>query len=155
MRLFSVVSAEISQKIMKTVYCTRSSQFERAVKELLGTKETLARARETAVNELCGCGELLRSPNDTLAIEYINAAKDLNSKMEFEAIKGWAPGTTPKPQRTAYALQAGSRSTICDGRTSEMLDFMPKNAAGVLLRDIENGKISDIKKNRKGDTHDP
>ena len=74
-------------KIMKTVYCTRSSQFERAVKELLGTKETLARARETAVNELCGCGELLRSPNDTLAIEYINAAKDLNSKMEFEAIK--------------------------------------------------------------------
>lgn len=136
-------------KIMKTVYCTRSSQFERVVKELLGTKETLARARETAVNELCGCGELLRSPNDTLAIEYINAAKDLNSKMEFEAIKRVGAGHDSETAADGVCSASRLRSTICDGRTSEMLDFMPKNAAGVLLRDIENGKISDIKRIEK------
>ena len=74
-------------KLMQTVYTIRSKDFEVRLRSYLDSGLNLAKARETVVEELCGNGELLRSPNDTLAIEYINAAKDLNLNIKFQKRK--------------------------------------------------------------------
>lgn len=132
--------------LMKAVYCIRSSTFDSAVREFLDRRETLAKARELAVEQLCGCGKLLSSPNDTLAIEYINAAKNLNSKMNFEAVKRVGAEHDSNKPSDGVCSASMIRSAAAAGKISEVLDFMPKAAAEILIKECENGKISDVRK---------
>lgn len=131
-------------KIMQTVYCIRSKEFEARVKSYLASGLPLAKARETAAEELCDNGELLRNPNDTLAIEYINAAKDLNSKMRFEAVKRKAVGHHDSITAEGFCSATTLRKMIKQGTVDDAAEFMPKEAFSILLDEYESGKISDI-----------
>lgn len=132
--------------LMKAVYCIRSSAFDSAVRDFLDKKETLAKARELAVEQLCGCGKLLGSPNDTLAIEYINAAKNLNSKMTFCAVKRVGVGHDSDKPSDGVCSASVLRSAAAGGRISDMTEYMPYKAAEILINECEKGKISDIKR---------
>ncbi len=131
-------------RIMQTVYCVRSKEFEKKLKSYLSSGYTLAKARETAVQDICQNGELLRNPNDTLAIEYINAAKDLNSKMRFEAVKRIAVGHNDILKANGYCSASSIREMIKEGNIDEAESYMPHEAFDILLDEYEKGKISDI-----------
>ncbi len=131
-------------RIMQTVYCVRSKEFEMEVKSHLSNGITLAKARELAAEKLCQNGELLRNPNDTLAIEYISAAKDLNSKMRFEAVKRIAVGHNDLLKADGYCSASTIREMIKSGNIDEAESYMPHESFDILLDEYEKGKISDI-----------
>ncbi len=131
-------------RIMQTVYCVRSKEFEQKVKAYLSTGLPLAKARELSAEELCGNGELLRNPNDTLAIEYISAAKNINSKMRFLAVKRIAVGHNDILKADGYCSASSIREMIKNNNIDEAESYMPHKAFDILLDEYEKGKISDV-----------
>lgn len=136
-------------KIMKAAYCIRSKEFENTLKELLSNGIPLAKARETAVEQLCGNGDVLSSPNDTLATEYILAAKSINSKMSFHAVK--RTGVDHDSDKSSGDICSASmlRNLIKKGDLYEAGRFMPPAAYEILKDEYENGKVSDINRLEK------
>ena len=133
-----------AERIIDTAYCTRSNEFSKIMREMLDNGFTPAKAREAAVDLLTKNGEILQKPNDTLAVEYVSAAKELNSKMKFIAVK--RIGVEHDSQNTNDSIcSAGKlREMILSNNINEASKFMPKEAFDILKDDFENGRISDI-----------
>lgn len=132
------------ERIVKTAYCIRSQEFSRLMRQLLNIGTTPAKARENAVETLTGNGELLRSPNDTLAVEYVNAAKTLNSKMNFIAVKRQGIEHDSKDTFAEFCSASKLREIILNGNITEASKYMPKESYSILLEDYKNGKISNL-----------
>lgn len=132
-------------RIMRTVYCTRSPEFKARLRELLDGGMTVAKARETAAEELCGNGELLRSPNDTLAVEYVNAAKSRNSKMSFTAVKRKGAAHDGKAEGDICSASA-IRDMILSGSIDGAEKYMPPESFEILKADHSDGKVADLKR---------
>ena len=131
-------------KLMQTVYAIRSKDFEVRLRSYLDSGLNLAKARETVVEELCGNGELLRSPNDTLAIEYINAAKDLNLNIKFHAIKRVGAEHDSDTATDIYCSASRLRNFIISGNIEKAEKYMPAESFEILKDEYKNGKISDL-----------
>ena len=131
-------------KLMQTVYTIRSKDFEVRLRSYLDSGLNLAKARETVVEELCGNGELLRSPNDTLAIEYINAAKDLNLNIKFHAIKRVGAEHDSDTATDIYCSASQLRNFILSGNIEKAEKYMPAESFEILKDEYKNGKISDL-----------
>ncbi len=132
------------EKIMKTAYCIRSSEFSRLMREKLDSGYTPAKAREMAVDDLTGNGELLRSANDTLAVEYISAAKTLNSKMRFFAVKRIGIEHDSPSSNGQFCSASELRRMILSGEIEKCRKFMPQKSYDILVEQYDNGKISNI-----------
>lgn len=133
-----------SERIMQTVYCTRSAEFKSKLRVLLDSGMPLAKAREAAVEDLCGNGQLLQSPNDTLAIEYINAAKDLNSKLKFVAVKRKGAQHNATEGSDEFCSATLLREYILKGDLSSAEKYMPKESFEILVEELSAGRIADI-----------
>ena len=133
------------ERIVQTAYCVRSAEFSKYMRELLDSGITPAKARETAVQQLCGNGELLRSPNDTLAVEYVCAAKMLNSKMRFIAVKRQGTAHDSDVPSGKYCSAGMLRKMILSGNIAETARYMPEPSFKILLEEHEKGKLSDIR----------
>ncbi len=134
-----------TERIMKTAYCVRSLEFKALMREQLDLGFTPAKARETAIEALCGNGELLRSPNDTLAVEYVCAAKQLNSKMKFIAVKRQGVNHDSNNTNGEFCSASALREMILSGKIERTAKYMPEKAYEILKTAYENGKISDLK----------
>jgi predicted nucleotidyltransferase len=91
----------------------------------------------------------LRNPNDTLALEYICAAKELDLDLEFVAVKRVGVGHDSDFSFDSFCSASKIRSTL---KTNDLLGvarFMPKPAFNILKEEYENGRISDLTKFRK------
>ena len=135
--------------LMQTVYCIRSKEFESVLRANLDSGMSLAKAREAAVDALCGSGDLLRSPNDTLAVEYINAAKDKNLNLKFHAIKRVGAEHNSESPVGEYCSASKLRSFILSGDIDETKKYMPNESFEILKTEAENGRVSDIKRLEK------
>ncbi len=133
------------ERIIKTAYCVRSAEFSDEMRQLLDSGMTPAKARENAVEALCGNGELLRSPNDTLAVEYISAAKSLNSKCRFVAVKRQGIGHDSNNTSGEFCSASTLREMILSGNLSEAKKYMPEKSFDILYSQFQDGKVSDIK----------
>lgn len=137
------------ERIMETVYCIRSSEFSGKLRQLLDSGMTFAKARETAVNEICQNGELLRSPNDTLAIEYISAAKALNSKCKFVAVKRTGATHDSSEAIDGFCSASEIRRLIKANEPEKVKEYMPSAAYKILLDEYNSGHIADISRLEK------
>ncbi len=133
------------ESLIKTAYCVRSAEFSAKMREYLDQGITPAKARESAVEALCGNGELLRSPNDTLAVEYVCAAKSLNSKCKFIAVKRQGIEHDSDDTSGQYCSASKLREMILSGSLSEIKRYMPEKSFDILYDQFQNGKISDLK----------
>lgn len=136
-------------RLMQTVYCLRSNEFKSSLRELLDSGMPLASARAAAVDQLCQNGDLLRNPNDTLAVEYIYAAKELDLKLEFFAVKRIGAEHDSSAVSGSYCSASKLRSIIKSGDLLGAAKFMPKPAFDILKEEYENGRISDLTKFEK------
>ncbi len=132
------------ERIITTADCIRSMEFSRLMRQLLNIGKTPASARESAVETITGNGALLRSPNDTLAVEYVSAAKRLDSKMNFVAIKRQGVEHDSDIADNEFCSASKLRELITTGNINEAKKFMPKASFEVLQNEFDNGKISDI-----------
>ncbi len=133
------------ERIIRTAECVRSMEFSRLMRQLLNIGKTPAKARESAVETLTGNGELLRSPNDTLAVEYVNAAKKLNSKMNFIAVKRQCVEHDSDTVTREFCSASKLRELIIADKITEIKSYMPEASFEILQNEVDDGKISDIK----------
>lgn len=134
-----------TERLIKTAYCVRSAEFSGKMREYLDSGLTPAKARESAVEALCKNGELLRFPNDTLAVEYISAAKSLNSKMRFVAVKRQGTDHDSDQAVGEFCSASALREMILSGNLSEAKRYMPEKSFEILYEQFQNGKVSDLK----------
>ena len=134
-----------TERIVDTAYCVRSKEFSEIMREQLDLGFAPARARETAVQKLCGNGELLRSPNDTLAVEYVSAAKSLNSKAKFIAVKRRGVKHDSNVADGEFCSASALRELILSGKIERAAKYMPEKSYEILKYAADNGKISDLK----------
>ena len=138
-----------TNKLMQTVYALRSDEFKVILRTLLDSGLTLAAARAEAIDKICGNGDLLRNPNDTLALEYISAAKDLDLKLEFVAIKRVGVEHDSTAISNNFCSASKIRATLLKGDILGVARFMPKPAFNILKEEYDSGRISDLSKFQK------
>ena len=137
------------KRLMQTVYALRSDEFKAILRTLLDSGLTLASARAEAIDRICGNGELLRNPNDTLALEYISAAKDLDLKCEFAAVKRIGAEHDSDVSVNNFCSASKLRSSLQKGDLLGTARFMPKAAFNIMKEEYDNGRISDLSKFEK------
>ena len=129
--------------LVKAADCLSSNECQSLIKNYLKEGFSLAVSRQKALEDLLKLGSLLSSPNDTLAIEYILAFKELNYDINFKAVKRIAT----KHDSAEYIDNYCSAKFIRENGKSDISlaeKFMPKKAAELFVDAINNGKIADI-----------
>ena len=104
---------------------------------------TYAAARQRAVEARLGDGAaVLRQPNDTLAVEYLKACKQLKMELTPVAVQRIGAGHDGGAA-AGYASASHIRRLLEQGREGEALAYMPSSAAAVLKRELTAGRVAD------------
>ena len=104
---------------------------------------TYAAARQKAVEARLGDGAaVLRQPNDTLAVEYLRACRQLRAGLTPIAIRRIGAGHDGGAA-AGYASASHIRQLLRQGRAVEALAYMPSSAAAVLKRELTAGRVTD------------
>ena len=119
-----------------------SQEFSHNLKENLQNGITFAAAREqTAIK--CGLTDnILNKPNNNLAIEYINAIKQINSKMGYETVKRMGAGHDSDEVTESFVSASLLREKLIAGD----YDFCKKYISENDLKLLNKDNLSDIKK---------
>ena len=119
-----------------------SQEFSHNLKENLQNGVTFAAAREqTAIK--CGLTDnILNKPNNNLAIEYINAIKQINSKMGYETVKRMGAGHDSDEVTESFVSASLLREKLIAGD----YDFCKKYISENDLKLLNKDNLSDIKK---------
>ncbi len=115
----------------------KDGRFISRLKEILPTGVTFAAAREQALCDLGYNGALLRNPNDTLAVNYIEAINLLESDITPIAIKRVGAAHDGGAVDN-FASASHIRSLICNNE--DFSQFVPKASLDILKREIEAGR---------------
>ena len=94
-----------------------------------------AAAREAAVGS-----DILSNPNDTLAVEYINAIKQINSKMNYKAVK--RIGANHDSLKKGEFCSAG----YLRNNLNELKEYVPDDAYKIFKKQIDDGFVYDYSK---------
>lgn len=122
-----------------------SPGFSLKIKETLSHGKSYARSVSEAAlslpEELRG---ILRSPNNTLAIEYIRALRTLSSGIEpFTVKRAGAHHDSMKPS-DGISSASYLRGLIRERREEDAFSLMPKDCAEVVKKEITRGRTSDM-----------
>ncbi len=130
-------------ELLKTVAETLiSDEFNNQIKEQLDCGLTYAKLRQNVISNMLGdrASNVLECPNDTLAVEYICAAKKLGSKVDFKAIKRVGSGHNDEIPEDNYSSSTFIRNKVKTQEIQCLSQFMPKESLDVLL----SSPIADI-----------
>lgn len=118
-----------------------SPEFSQKLKENMQNGVTFAAAREqTALR--CGLqNDILNKPNNNLAIEYINAIKQINSKMGYETIKRMGAAHDSDEVTENFVSASLLREKLLTGD----YDFCQNYIAKSDLKFLKKDNLSDIK----------
>lgn len=112
-----------------------SDKFNIQLKQRVGSGDTFAKIRQDLVSEILG-GEkasLLSNPNDTLAIEYIIAAKRLNLNLKFKAVKRIGALHNDISSSGKYSTATLLREKILSNKIDEIIKFVPDNITNLIM----------------------
>lgn len=127
--------------LLKTADILESKEFNAKIKQYLKDGKTFAAARQCAMEQLNPeCAVILENANDTLAIEYILAARKINKNLEFKAVK--RIGAMHDSSEIGSTVSA---SFIRQNQTFSE-EYMPKRSAELLEKLNKNGEITDYTK---------
>lgn len=129
--------------LIRAAETLRSDECKTLIKEYLKEGFTLASVREKVLDELCSLGYLLKNPNDTLAIEYILAFKELGYNISFKAIKRIATQHDSNEFSDDFCSARFLRENIKND-TALIRKFMPEKAATIFIYAATDGKTADI-----------
>lgn len=121
-----------------------SGEFDKYIKKDLNSGITFAKLRQNAVKSLLGkeAALTLENPNDTLAIEYICAAKKLGLKINFKAIKRIGANHNDSVSTSDFSTSTLLRNDIKEDEQNSLNKYIPENVLSV----IKSSPKSDIKK---------
>lgn len=129
--------------LIKVAEVVSSSSFDDKIKKELSSGNTYAAVRQRVAEEILGKdATVLRSPNDTLAIEYILAAKKLGFNLDFHAIKRIGAGHDDNLPHSDLCSSSYVRKILLTNGTEALERLIPKEALDIML----SSPVSDIRR---------
>lgn len=122
-----------TEKLLKIAEIIYSDEFNDTLKKKINSGETYAKIRQNHLEKYIGddC-KILENPNDTLGIEYINAAKKLGLNIEFKAIKRVGAGHNDIAIHDNLVSSTQIRKMILNECESDLSLFIPKSCNKIL-----------------------
>lgn len=127
------------EPLLKTAGILDTTAFKEKLSQNLINGTTFAKARQISA-EQCGAPKgILSGANNSLAIEYILAAKSLGAKMQFKTVKRQGVFHDDNATKEGFASASLLRENILNGNFDFAKIYMPKHSFELL------SNISDIK----------
>ena len=118
-----------------------SEKYNTKLKERLSQGNTFAKIRSELVNELLNKeSNVLRNPNDTLAVEYILAARKLGLSMRFVPVKRKGASHNDSSAINGFSTATLLRDAINKGDYDYLSMFVPEFSYKI----IEKSPVSNI-----------
>ncbi len=120
-----------------------SPDLQADIRSELAAGVTYAAARQRAVEARLGAAaSVLRQPNDTLAVEYLKACRQLEVDITPIVVRRVGAGHDGAPSE-GYASATYIRRLVRQGKGASAFSFMPEAAAAVLDRELAAGRVTD------------
>ena len=111
-----------------------SDEFKERISNNSISGETFAKHRSDIINQLLGHeSDVLNSPNDTLAVEYICAAKRLGANIKFVPIKRVGPGHNDMVSTLQFSNATLIRQAMYNSDFDSISHFIPEECKNTLL----------------------
>ena len=124
-----------TERLVKAAEIIDSAEFQSCIKERINAPVTYAALRQEILSEFDpSLSDILSGPNDTLAVEYISAAKKLCSKLEFKAVKRVGVGHNDTDASGEYANASSIREKIIARDFNYISKYMPYKSAEIFLQ---------------------
>lgn len=124
-----------TERLVKAAEIIDSAEFQSCIKERINAPVTYAALRQEILSEFDpSLSDILSGPNDTLAVEYISAAKKLDSKLEFKAVKRVGVGHNDTDASGEYANASSIREKIIERDFNYISKYMPYESAEIFLQ---------------------
>ncbi len=130
--------------LTRTAAALESDRIAPALKARLKSGVTFAAAREGALAEIGADCTAVTRPNDTLAVEYISAAKRISYNPEFIAVKRAGTGHNGGKADGKIASSSAIRELIAKGDLKKALQFVPIESRGIWEESVAAGRYADI-----------
>ena len=122
-----------------------SPDLQADIRAALAEGVTYAAARQKAVEaRLGGSAAVLRQPNDTLAVEYLKACRQLEVDITPIVVRRVGAGHDGAPAE-GYASASHIRQLVRQDTLDRALPYLPEAAAAVLRRELAAGRVTDIR----------
>ena len=132
--------AALLQRVADTLL---SPDLQADIRTELAAGITYAAARQKAVEARLGASaSVLRQPNDTLAVEYLKACRQLTVDITPIVVRRVGAGHDGAPSE-GYASATHIRQLVRQGNAEEAFSFLPEAAAAVLARELAAGRVTD------------
>lgn len=115
-------------------------EYSTALSKVLKKGITFASARSAAAADCGADNEVLLSPNNNLAVEYIIAARKLNSDIRFETVKRLGAGHDSDNAQSSHVSATLLRSRLLSGDFDFARRYMPPES----LNTFTSEDFSDI-----------
>ncbi len=123
-----------------------SDEFSKKLKSRLSDGKTFASTRQEVLFEfIFENSKVLDGANDTLAVEYITAAKKINSSISFKAIKRIGPQHNDCVESGDFSTATLIREKIKSNTIQEVKKFIPCSVFN-LLANVDISNINYIEK---------
>lgn len=126
--------------LIKTADILKSSNFCDRLPKYLQKGVTFAKARQKAAEECGAPMDILNGANNNLAVEYITAAKNINSNISFKTVKRLGAMHDSNILTDQFASASALREKIKQGNFNDCKKFIPSEAMPI----FENTDYSDI-----------
>ncbi len=131
-----------------------SDEYKNQVQNKLSTSDTFAKIRRDIVCEMLGFEtDALDNPNDTLAVEYICAAKKLGATITFKAVKRIGAQHNSVSEIDVFSTATLLRKAVVDKDEEYLRKYMPDSAVQILLSSpianiekIDSAIVSSVKR---------
>ncbi len=114
--------------LLKIANTLNSKEFNDKIKSNLNDNLTYAKLRQNTLHELLGdTANLLDGQNDTLAVEYISAAKKFNYDINFVPVKRQGANHNDSCEIGRYSTSTLIRNAINNDKIEDIEMFVPKS----------------------------
>ena len=129
------------QELLDVSNLLSSNEYNTKISNEISSGETFAKKRSEIINELLGYdSKVLSSLNDTLAVEYIHAAKQLGANIKFVPIKRLGAGHNDDVADSEFSNATLIRERVYQNDFDSCAKFMPE----ICLSLMADSPISDI-----------
>ncbi len=127
-------------KLLKASQILTSSQFSKKLPCYLEKGITFAAARQKAAED-CGCQKgILEGANNNLGIEYITAARNINSNISFKTVKRLGAMHDSDTMDGDFVSASALRDKLKQGKFSDCEKYFPSETVNL----FKNADYSDI-----------
>lgn len=140
------------EPLLKTAEVLLSEEFSQKLAFKLKEGITFASARQSAAEECGAPVGILQGANNNLAIEYIIAAKSINTNFKFLTLKRQGSGHDSGNAENGFASASLIREKLYDGDYDFAKKYMPKEAFDLInlneiskIENIETAILSNLR----------